>query len=84
MIPDITDVKISLIIIDIISTSVISTSINITIISGNSYIDIVLNIVLNIININYIDINLIIIKILGLVVTLAQNKITLIILSIYN
>ena len=56
--------------IDIILTSIISISINITIISGNSYININSNIVLNIINIDYIDINLIITEILDLVTTI--------------
>ena len=71
LISDVTDVEVSLIMIYIIPTSVILTLINIAIISRNSYIDIVLNIVSNITNINYIDANLTITKILGSVVTLA-------------
>src|SRR5579871_2699881 len=74
-IPNITDIKVSLIVTDVIPTSVISTSINITIISRNNHIDIISNIISNIINIDYIDINLTATEILGLVVTSAQNKI---------
>ena len=82
--PDITNVKVSLIVTDITSVSVILILTNITITSRNSYINIILNIVLNIINIDYIDINSTITEISGLVATSAQDEITLIVLSIYN
>ena len=83
-IPDITDIEVNLIIIDIIPTSVILTLINITIISRNSYINIISNIVLNIINIDYTDTNLTITEISGLVVTSAQDKMTSIVLSMHD
>ena len=84
MIPDITDVKVSSIIIDIISASVILTLTNITIISENNHTDVILNIVLNTTNIDYTDANLTVTEISDLVVTLAQDKITLIILSMHD
>src|SRR5579871_2871378 len=78
LISDVTDVKVSLIVIDVILASVILTSTNIAIISGNSYIDIILNIVSNVTNVDYTDANLTITEISGLVVTSTQDEMTLI------
>src|SRR5579871_612731 len=84
LIPDVTNVKMSSIVINITPTSIILTSTNVAITSGNSYTDIILNTVLNVTNVDYTDANLTVTEISGLVVASAQDKITLIILSMYN
>ena len=84
MIPDVTDIKVSSIVTDITPASVVLTLTNITITSGNSYIDVILNTVLKVTNIDHIDTNSTITEVSGSVVTSAQDEMTLIILSIYN
>ena len=69
--PDIINIKVSLIVTDIIPTSIILTSTNIVITSRNSHIDIVSNTVSNAINIDYTDTNLTVTEISSSVVTSA-------------
>ena len=83
-IPDITDIKVSLIVTNVTPTSVILTLTNVAIIFWNSHTDVISNTVLNIINVDYIDTNSTVTEISGLVVTSAQDKVTLIILSMYD
>src|SRR5579871_657019 len=71
LMPDIINVKVSSIVINVTSTFVILTLTNITIISGNSHTDVILNTVLNAINIDYTDANLTVTEISGSVATLA-------------
>src|SRR5579871_19527 len=84
LIPDITNIKVSLIVINVIPASIILILTNITIISRNSHTDIILNIVLNATNIDHTDTYLTVIKISSLVMTSAQDEITLIVLSMHD
>ena len=84
LIPDVTNVEVSLIVTDITPASVILTLTNIAITSGNGHTDIILNAVLNITNVDYIDVNLTVTEISGLVVTSAQDEMTSIVLSIHD
>ena len=71
LMPDVTDIKVSLIVIDVTPTFVILTLTNIAIISRNSHTDVISNTVLNIINIDYTDTNSTVTEISGSVVTSA-------------
>src|SRR5579871_1284110 len=84
LMPDVTDVEVSSIVIDITPASVILTLTNIAITSGNSYIDIISNTVSNTTNVDHTDVNLTVTKISGLVVTSTQDEMTLIILSMHD
>ena len=82
--PDVTDVKVSSIVIDITPVSVISTSTNVTITSGNGHTDVVSNAVSNATNVDYTDANSTVTEISGLVATSAQDEMTSIILSMHD
>src|SRR5579871_4728689 len=84
LIPDVTNVEVSLIVTDITPASVILTLTNIAITSGNGYTDVILNTVSNIINIDHTDVNLTITEISGSVVISAQDEMTLIVLSMHD
>src|SRR5579871_1057048 len=83
-IPDITDVKVSSIVTDVIPASVVLTLTNIAITSGNSHTDVILNAVSNTTNVDHTDANSTVTEISDSVVTSAQDEMTLIILSIYD
>ena len=84
LIPDIINIKVSLIVTNITPASVILILTNVAIIFRNSYIDIISNIVSNIINIDHTDVNLTVTEILGSVATSAQDEMTSIILSMHD
>src|SRR5579871_6786421 len=81
---DVTNVKVSLIVTDIIPASVVLTLTNITITSGNGHTDIISNVVLNAINVDHTDANSTVTEISGSVVTSAQDEMTLIVLSMHD
>ena len=70
--------------INIISASIILILTNIAITSGNDHTDVILNTVSNTTNVDYIDTNLTITEISGLVMTSTQDEMTSIILSMYD
>src|SRR5579871_51495 len=84
LMPDVTNVEVNSIVTDVTSASVILTLTNIAIISGNSHTDVISNVVSNTINVDHTDANLTVTEISGSVVTLAQDEMTSIILSMHD